>query len=204
MAETRNEQSDSRCAPAAPLLAAEVLRNAAAPGAMKAPGKGEEGISPLWRIFGGTVLSIMALVAVTLYQQLTNGLSEVRHELEQRTAREEFLTSRSKTWEKMFEIQRSGEQANVALADRCARLEQQAKDGAVVRAQMQDEMKWLRQATVSALKDRSALLEQQVKTGQAEHQETVQEVRQLRARLAVLEGQPAAGSSGPPATPPGN
>jgi hypothetical protein len=201
LAEPRNEQSDSRCAPAAPLLAAEVLRNATEPGVTKALGKGEEGISPLWRIFGGTVLSIMALVGVTLYQQLTNGLSEVRREVEQRTAREEFVTSRSKSWEKMFEIQRSGEQANVALADRCARLEQQAKDGEMVRAQMQDEMKWLREAAVSALKDRSALLERQVKTGQAEYQETVQEVRQLRARLAVLEGRPAAGSSDPPAPP---
>src|SRR5262249_27004054 len=80
MAENRNEQLPSQPAPFAPLLAAEVLRNAAAPSEAKTKPKGEESVSPFWRIFGATILSIVALGAVTLYQQLANGLGEVRHE----------------------------------------------------------------------------------------------------------------------------
>jgi hypothetical protein len=203
LAANRNEQSPTGGAPAAPVLATEVLRIAASPAEAKAAPKTEEGPSPFWRIFGGTVLSVLALVAVTLYQQLSNGLNDVRREIEQRTSRDEFVTSRSKVWDKLHEIQAAGEHANVAVADRCARLEQQARDAETGRAQAQEEMKWLREAAVSALKDRSALLEQQVKAGQAEHQETLKELRRLRARLAELERRQAAGPPGKPASQPG-
>jgi hypothetical protein len=199
MPENRNEQLDPQSVPIAPLLAAEVLRNAATAGGTKP--KGEEGISPLWRIFGATILSITALVAVTLYQQLAGGLTEVRHGLEQMTKKEDFVTSRTKVWEKFFEIEKKTEQGDVALADRCARLEQQMKDLESTRNETLHELRWLREANVAALKDRSALLEQQVKTGQSEHQEFVNELQQLRARLAALEGRPAGGSTVQPALP---
>src|SRR5262249_42444151 len=95
MAEDRNQQPDPQSAPLAPLLTAEILRNAASACEPKAKGKGEDGVSPFWRIFGATILSIVALAAVTLYQQLAGGLSEVRHELGQLTRKEEFVASRS-------------------------------------------------------------------------------------------------------------
>src|SRR5262249_8248815 len=104
MAEDRNQQPDPPPASLAPLITAEVLRNAASSYEPKAKGRGEDGVSPFWRIFGATILSIVALAAVTLYQQLAGGLSEVRHELGQMTKKEEFVASRSKVWEKFFEI----------------------------------------------------------------------------------------------------
>ena len=44
----------------------------------EAPAKGEERISLFWRVFGGTLLSIAALVVITLYQQFNGSLNELR------------------------------------------------------------------------------------------------------------------------------
>ena len=41
----------------------------------------EEKISHFWRVFGGTLLSIAALVAVTMYNGMTSSISEVRSEI---------------------------------------------------------------------------------------------------------------------------
>jgi hypothetical protein len=204
LAENRNQQPDPQSPPVAPLVAAEVLRNAASSCEPKTKAKGEENVSPFWRIFGATILSIVALAAITLYQQLAGGLSEVRHELAQMTKKEEFVASRSKVWEKFFEIQKNTEHGDVVLADRCARLEQQLAHLDVVRKEMLHELQWLRQATVSALKDRSRLLEQQVKNGQTEYHEMVKELQQLQTRLAALEGRQAGASPVRPAVHQGN
>ena len=204
MAEDRNQQPDPQSAPLAPLITAEVLRNAASSCEPKAKGKGEDGVSPFWRLFGATILSIVALAAVTLYQQLAGGLSEVRHELGQMTKKEEFIASRSKVWEKFFEIQKNTEHGDVVLADRCARLEQQLAHLEAVRKEMLHELEWLREATVSALKDRSRLLEQQVTTGQAGYQEMARELQQLQTRLAALEGRQAAAPPARSGLHPGN
>jgi len=40
--------------------------------------KGEERISLFWRVFGGTILSVVALVALTLWNNLNSSISEVR------------------------------------------------------------------------------------------------------------------------------
>ena len=37
-------------------------------------------MSLFWRVFGGTILSIVALAAVTLYNNLSNGISDLRAE----------------------------------------------------------------------------------------------------------------------------
>lgn len=48
--------------------------------APKADKKDEERISIFWRVFGGTLLSIAALVLITLYNNLTSTISELRAE----------------------------------------------------------------------------------------------------------------------------
>src|SRR5947208_2914022 len=68
----------------APVLTmeSEILR-AAAPAeghGHPPPPKGEDRLPIFWRIFGSTVLSIAALVALTLYQQLTGSLNELRND----------------------------------------------------------------------------------------------------------------------------
>ena len=43
--------------------------------------KDEEKISVFWRVFGGTILSIVALVSITLYNNLTGSIGDLRQEL---------------------------------------------------------------------------------------------------------------------------
>jgi septal ring factor EnvC (AmiA/AmiB activator) len=65
------------------VVAAETMRNANLPyGAMPpAPPKSEERISLFWRVFGGTILSILALVGVTVYQSFAAGLNDLRNSI---------------------------------------------------------------------------------------------------------------------------
>jgi DNA repair exonuclease SbcCD ATPase subunit len=64
------------------LAAAETLRSAAESSAKPAETKGDDHhVSVFWRVFGGTILSIVALAAVTLYNNLSSGISDLRNEL---------------------------------------------------------------------------------------------------------------------------
>lgn len=54
--------------------------------------KEEEKMSLFWRVFGGTILSIVALAAVTLYNNLSTGITDLRAELSrEREARAELV-----------------------------------------------------------------------------------------------------------------
>jgi hypothetical protein len=67
----------------AAILTAEAVRNAeltAAPSATAA--KPEERISIFWRVFGGTLLSISALVVMTVYQQFSGSINELRNNMD--------------------------------------------------------------------------------------------------------------------------
>ena len=134
---------------------AETLRNSAAAGAA---GKGEERISLFWRIFGGTLLSIAALVGVTVYQQFSNSLLELRNDMirlsESRAdllKKDEFNTRMTSVWSSMKDLQTA-------------------------------------ETAVTGLRERSALLEQQLKAAEDERKELTRELQQLRERLAVVEG----------------
>src|SRR5260370_16027074 len=68
----------------ATLLASEPIRNAAHRHVHRTDKpKKEEGISMFWRVFGGTIFSIVALVVITAYTQITGTLSDLRKELNQ-------------------------------------------------------------------------------------------------------------------------
>jgi DNA repair exonuclease SbcCD ATPase subunit len=62
------------------LAAAETARSAANPPADR-PRPDEEKMSVFWRVFGGTILSIVALVAITLYNNLNGSITDLRQEL---------------------------------------------------------------------------------------------------------------------------
>lgn len=59
-------------------VAAESLRSAAAPKVAPAGASDEHKISVFWRVFGGTILSIVALVAITLFNSIQSSISELR------------------------------------------------------------------------------------------------------------------------------
>ena len=136
--------------------ASETLRNGAAGGAA---GKGEERISLFWRVFGGTLLSIAALVVVTLYQQFSNNLVELRNDMihlnEARAdlvKKDDFNNRLTSVWNGMKDLQTAT-------------------------------------ASITSMRERTALLEQQLKEAEGERKELTREVQQLRDRVAATEGQ---------------
>ena len=143
-------------------VAAETLRSGSATAAV---GKGEDRISLFWRIFGGTLLSIAALVVVTVYQQFSNSLFELRSDMirlnESRAdllKKDEFNTRMTSVWSSMKDLQTA-------------------------------------ETALTGLRERSALLEQQFKAAEDERKELTRQLQQLRERLAVVEGRVKAKSS---------
>ena len=59
----------------------ETLRSASNKPVEAAPQKNdEEKMSLFWRVFGGTIISVAALTAITLFNTMNNGISELRAE----------------------------------------------------------------------------------------------------------------------------
>ncbi|HEY1186272.1 MAG TPA: hypothetical protein VGE74_01385, partial [Gemmata sp.] len=75
------------------LAAYETTRSATDSSAEKAaPKKEEEHISVFWRVFGGTILSIVALVTITIYNNMSSSIVELRAEVSrEREARAELV-----------------------------------------------------------------------------------------------------------------
>jgi hypothetical protein len=132
-----------------------------------AAARGEDRINIFWRVFGGTLLSIAALVVITVYQGFSSAISELRNEMAQvNIARAELikkdeLNNRlTSVWSGMKDLQT----ASTALTT--------ARERIV---------------------ERTTLLEAENKEREQEHKDLQREVQQLRERLAALEGRQAAG-----------
>ncbi len=74
------------------LAALETARSATESSGMAPPKNPEEHISIFWRVFGGTILSIVALVSITLYNNMSSSVAELRAEISrEREARAELV-----------------------------------------------------------------------------------------------------------------
>ncbi len=151
----------------ATLAMAEALRSANGSALAAAPVRGEERISVFWRVFGGTLLSIMALVLVTVYQQFTSTLTELRSSLThlneaqaELVRKDEFNSRMTSAWNTVKDLQ-------VAAA------------------------------AASAARDRITSLEQQLHSTDDERKDLNKHVQELRERLAALEGKHAATAAAP-------
>jgi hypothetical protein len=142
------------------ILAAESLRVGQTPvrDGKKDEKVGDERISVFWRVFGGTILSICALVVITAYQWLANSIHEVRSDVSrlressgEYIKNNEFNTRTTTLWNRVQELQ----SANTSV-------------------------------TVLTAKLNAA--EQQITGLEVERKETAREMQQLRERLAKLEG----------------
>jgi hypothetical protein len=183
MADSRKDQCQESGTPGAPILALETLRNSSAPPA-KEEGKEDKGIPMIWRIFGGTVLSIAALIAVTLYQQL---YAKVENLCETSVKKDDFFRVRKGFWD-LLEKQHTNEQAvDAELGQRCARLEQQAKVCVDLYQEITPEVKKMREMLLTYQMERSERLERQVKAAEEERKQLLGEIRELRDRLASVE-----------------
>ena len=129
------------------------------------PEKSEEKVSLFWRIFGGTILSIVALVVITAYQSVSNSISDLRTSIAhvneakaELVKKDEYSASRQRTWDKITEIQKeSATHANSA------------------------------HQAITALQEKSTLRDQKLKQMDEGRKELVKEVASLRERLARVE-----------------
>jgi hypothetical protein len=185
------------------IVRAETLRGAER-SSVRDDAKPEDRIGVFWRVFGGTLLSITALVAITLYQQFSNALSEVRNNVSRLNESrgdlvktDDFNNRTTALWNSVKEVQQANT-AVTALKERTALFEQQVRtaqeqvNGRL--AALANNIKDLdaANAAIIALKERSALLEQQVKLAEQERKDLVHELQLLRERQAALEGRQAA------------
>src|SRR5262245_22616717 len=189
MAQNNNEQRELQReqVPSDTLLAAETLRHSAS---AREPDLIAQGKEPkpedrwpvFWRIFGTTLLSIGALVAITLYNQVISDLHNLRNDLNQVSANHGDLTRKDEVNSRIFEI---NSRTTTLL----------------------NSLKELQATNAASLAQRSALLEQQVKAGEEERKELARELQRLREGLAALEGRSPSGqgrpAGGPSTKPPG-
>jgi chromosome segregation ATPase len=160
------------------VLAAETLRNGSEHRAGAASPKGEERMSVFWRVFGGTLLSIAALVVITVYNQFNTTLTDLRKELNQLyenraelLRKDEFSNRLNSVWNSLKELQ-GANQKLAALNERAKLLDQQ-----------------LERQTKNADDDRKDLcrrLDEQRKAGEAERQEMQRKLEDQR-KLAEAE-----------------
>ena len=194
MAENRPEQRSSPLALNTTAVA-EALRSAAAPAGAGAtpPPKGEDRVPVLWRVFGGTVLSILALVAVTVYQQFSNALADLRGELGhlgkearadlgrlseaqgEAVKQDRFTATMKYAWDAIKEL-RDDRAAVTAVKERLAVLTETFKVS-------EEQQKELARA-VQQLRE--------LKAAEDERKALQGEVQRLRERLSLLEGRQAA------------
>ena len=169
-------------------------------------GHPDDRVSVFWRVFGGTILSIFALVAVTLYNNLQSNVTELRAELNRSNEaraelvkKEEFNNRTQTMWDRVQALQElkatvTGlkEQVNVcgekqgdvkSLRDQLAAVEQRLRSA-------EDDHKALAKAelTITALEQKTAARDAQLKSGEEERKEMGKQLAELRERLAKVEG----------------
>jgi BMFP domain-containing protein YqiC len=188
MADDRNEQRAPQSG-SLPLLALETLRSASSPPEAAPPVK-EERISVFWRIFGGTLLSIGALVVLSLCQYFNNSLNALRGDLARLS---------EDVHKEIGHLCADLRKDLVRLTENQADLVKKEEYGTRLKS-IWDSLKELQAlgTTVAALKERSLLQDQQMRE-ETDRKELVRELQQLRERLANLEGRQAASPPGKPA-----
>jgi hypothetical protein len=104
-------------------------------------GHAEERLSVFWRVFGGTILSIFALVAITLYNNLQSNINELRAELSRSNEaraelvkKEEFNARTQNVWDRVQSLQ----ELKVTVTAREAQLKVADEERRELAKQLQD------------------------------------------------------------------
>jgi hypothetical protein len=200
LGENRSEQRSPPPGLSTPVVA-EALRSAAAPAGADAPppAKGEDRVPVLWRVFGGTVLSVLALVALTVYQQFSGALADLRGELGhlskevradlgrlseaqgEAVKQDKFAAAMKYAWDAIKEL-RDDRAALTAVKERVSVLAETFKVSEEQQKELAREVQQLRELR-AAEDERKALMG---------------EVQRLRERLSLLEGKQGAPPGGAP------
>ncbi|HEX3147194.1 MAG TPA: hypothetical protein VHR66_03875 [Gemmataceae bacterium] len=166
----------------------------------------DERLSMFWRVFGGTILSIFALVAVTLYNNQTNTINELRSEVNrsnearaEMVKKEEFNSRTQSMWDRVQSLQEL-KPTVAGLKEQMAGIGEKQSDVKAVRDQMtvleqrfkaaEDDHKALAKAevTIAALEQKAAARDAQFKAAEDERKEMAKQLAELRERLAKVEG----------------
>jgi chromosome segregation ATPase len=183
------------------ILSAETLRSSSSRGAKdEPPGKsGDEKISIFWRVFGGTILSICALVGITVYQSIAGNIHDLRNDLSQvkesrgdftkkdefatlraevgsiREAKgdlvrkEDFSSSKTQIWNRFTDVEKNVGSITSSLADLKANLNHYDNELKGFKTE-KDSILTACKAEMGALKDKLTVVEQQIKSvEQAQH-----------------------------------
>jgi chromosome segregation ATPase len=90
--EKQDEHEESSAAASGRLVVAETLRSTANPPVAVVKKNKEEHISLFWRVFGGTIISISSLIVITLYNNISSSISDIRNDLnKERDARADLV-----------------------------------------------------------------------------------------------------------------
>jgi small-conductance mechanosensitive channel len=175
--------------------------------AMRAhPGHPDDRVSVFWRVFGGTILSIFALVAVTLYNNLQSNVTELRAELSRSNEaraelvkKEEFNARTQNIWDRVQTLQELKATVS-ALKEQVAGYGEKQGDVKALRDQLTAVEQRLRSAeddhkalartelTISGLEQKVASREAQLKAADDERKDMAKQLAELRERLAKVEG----------------
>jgi chromosome segregation ATPase len=158
----------------------------------------EERMSIFWRVFGGTLVSICALVAITLFNNFNSNLSELRNEINRINEargdfvkKDEFNTRISANYERVQQLQTQNnvhnsnltslQTANVEMKDRVTALKVDfdtvRKDATLVAETSKKDIA----ATLEQVRKEQALINDGLK-------KDVSAIEGLKERLAAAEG----------------
>jgi DNA repair exonuclease SbcCD ATPase subunit len=187
---------DVATSPATISYTAEAMRMAAS-----APPKSEEKISLFWRIFGGSILSITALVCIQAYQAMASTLHDLR--ADQNRLRElagdfvkkdEFSNRTTTLWNRVQELQNLQSAITVAgsklaaMESQLAQVDRERKEVTTSLAAEHKEVVSIA-TSVQGLRDKDQNIERKLADAEIERRELLKELQTLRERLAKLEGQ---------------
>ncbi len=177
--ERQNDQLDVYGRSTTISFAAETMR---AQQLVAEPNKPEEKISVFWRVFGGTILSITALVAIQAYQAQASNIHDIRadqnrlREVASDFVKKDELTSRTSTlWNRVQELQNLN--ANVTVVGtKLATIEAQANNADRERRDMQTAIMQL-----TGLREKMGQVDENKKLAEQDHKEVV-------SILAAMQG----------------
>lgn len=169
-------------------------------------GHPDDRLSIFWRVFGGTILSILALVAVTLYNNQTNTINDLRGDVNrlnearvELVKKEEFNSRLQNVWDRLQTLQElrvtvttlkeqlnglSEKQADVrGLRDQLTSIDQRLKAA-------EDDHRVLNKAelAITALEQKIGARDSQLKAADEDRRELAKQLQDLRERLAKFEG----------------
>ena len=180
----RNDHSDETegySGPAQLPFTAAVLHNAQSETAKAKSTDENGGISVFWRVFGGTIVSIVALVGITLYNSINTQISELRIEINklnearaELVKKDEFSSRITSNWDRVQLLQAQNNEQNATIRSMRTEIdgfkEKLTRSGADLDATKKD------LATLEVLKEKIAVLATDWKTNREDYLKMRQDV----------------------------